>query len=135
MRDHARFTVNLIGIEGTVTDMQNSAPTFEKIANSPAGCNTTVEVYGTGPLNLRDHDVLGVMASPGQDVYVNFSAGVQIINPKMLISCPGVTPALNEIPIWSSAGTALTFKDNGQSQVNETAAAGQSIKYIITPLQ
>jgi hypothetical protein len=134
MRDHARFTVNLIGTEGTVTDMQNSIATFQKIANSPSGCNTTIEVSGTGPINIRDHDVLGVVVA-GQDVYVHFSADIQVVNPKFLISCPGVTPKLNEIPISSFAGAVMTCKDNGQIQVYETGAAGQSMKYTVTPLQ
>jgi hypothetical protein len=134
MKDHARFTVNLVAAGGTVTDMQNSPATFQKTANSTAGCNTTIELSGTGPLNLRDSDVTGVTAFGG-DVYVGFGTHSSVVNPKFLISCPGVTPKVNEVAIPDFSGVSFTFKDNKQVQVFENGANGQYVKYTVTALQ
>jgi hypothetical protein len=135
MHDHARFTVNLIGLQGTVSDIQNSPVTFQRIANSTNGCNTVIDPYGTGPLNMRDRDVLDVTVNGLGDVVVTFDATVEIVNPKFIKSCPGTAPTTNEIPIWSSAGMVIYFKDNGQVQEYSSQAAGNSVKITISPMQ
>ena len=77
VQDNVRMTCNLIGSEGTITDCINVIPTFTKIANSPNGCTATFLSNGTGPINLRDIDAMGVQKnSLTGDVYVYFDSDV-----------------------------------------------------------
>jgi hypothetical protein len=134
--DNVRMTVNLIGAEGTVTGAINVPPTFTKIANSTNGCNTTFTSNGTGPINLRDIDVIGVQKNGlTGDVYVFFNSDVGVVPAVMQIVCPTGTQTKDFLP-WSSAGAVLTFKDNGQLQVIDMSqVSSQSLKLIATPLQ
>lgn len=134
--DNVRMTVNLIGIEGTVSGAINVPPTFTKTASSTNGCTTTFTSNGTGPINLRDIDVIGVQKnSLTGDVYVYFDSEVGVVPAVMQIACPSNTSTQNFLP-WSSAGAVLLFKDNGQPQVIDMSQVStQSIKLIVTPLQ
>lgn len=134
--DNVRMTVNLLGMEGSVTGTINVPPTFTKIANSTNGCNTTFTSNGTGPINLRDIDAAGVQRNGlTGDVYVFFNSDVGVVPAVMQIVCPTSTQTKDFLP-WSSAGAVLTFKDNGQPQViNMSQVSSQSINLIVTPLQ
>jgi hypothetical protein len=134
--DNVRMTVNLIGAEGTVTGAINAPPTFTKTASSTNGCNTTFTSNGTGPINLRDIDVIGVQRNGlTGDVYVYFDGKVTAVPAVMQIVCQTGTETRDFLP-WNSAGAVLTFKDNGQPQVIDMSQiSSQSIKLIVTPLQ
>lgn len=134
--DNARMTVNLIGAEGTVTGTINVPPTFTKTANSTNGCNTTFTSNGTGPIHLRDIDVIGVQKNGlTGDVYVYFDSDVGVVPAVMQIVCQAGTQTKDFLP-WNTAGAVLTFKDNGQAQVIDMSQiSSQSIQLIVTPLQ
>jgi hypothetical protein len=134
--DNVRMTVNLVGSEGTVTGAINVPPTFTKTASSTNGCNTTFTSNGTGPINLRDIDVIGVQKNGlTGDVYVYFDSKVSAVPAVMQIVCQTSTETRDFLP-WNTAGAVLTFKDNGQPQVIDMSQiSSQSIKLIATPLQ
>lgn len=135
--DNVRMSVNLVGLEGTVSDVINVPPTFTKTQSSTNGCNTTFKSYGTGPLNLRDIDVIGVQKnSITGDVYIYFDSDVGTVPAVWQIACPSNTREEEFLP-WNSAGAILTFKDNGQLQTIDMAGglSGISLKLIATPIQ
>lgn len=135
-QDHCQFTVNIIGSGGTVTDMQNSNPTFLRTASNTNGCGVTLDVEGTGPIHLRDFNVLGVTASSiTGDVYVSFDANTAEIQPQLRIACPNVPERVQQMYLGSFAGAVIAFKDNGHQQVINSGTANNSITITITPLQ
>ena len=135
MRDQARFTVNLMGITGNISHIQNSPASYQKTQESPYGCVSTIEVAGTGIINIRPEDLLQVMVNPmDKEVIISFGMGGGFVNPQIRTSCPGVTPGVNEIPLGNIGGGDVTFYDSGQPQVKEIGVSPYSIKYTITPL-
>jgi hypothetical protein len=136
VEDNVRMSVNLVGNEGTVTETINVPPTFIFTSPSTNGCTTSFTSHGTGPINLRDIDVIGVNRnSMTGDVYIYFASDVGTVPAKMKITCPSNTTTQDFLP-WSSAGAVLTFKDNGQMQVIDMSQlSSQSLKLIATPIQ
>jgi hypothetical protein len=134
MKDHLRFTVNVISPQGTVTGIQNSPPTIQKIANSTSGCNTTIDPIGTGPLNVHDRDVADVSVTPGH-VVVTFGTTVEEIDPVANKACPGQQTQSGPIYIWGLAGAVIPITDNNQQQEINSQAGGQSVRILITPIQ
>jgi hypothetical protein len=132
-KDKVNFTVNLGGIGGAVNQVENSSPTFEKIQESPVGCITTFQTFGTGYIHFNNPSKFQVV-NAGGDVYVQWGLQEGHINPTALTSCPGVTPGLNEIMIGGIDIGEFSFKNNGQPQVVDKSMLDFKIKYTITPL-
>lgn len=137
VQDAVRMTVNLVGSEGTVTDVINVPPTFDKIASSTSGCSSTFLSNGTGPINLRDIDVIGVQRnSITGDVYVFFDSDVGAVPARVQITCPSTPAQTQDFLPWNAAGAILTFKDNGQLQtIDMSQISTQSLTLIATPIQ
>lgn len=136
VQDNVRMTVNLTGAEGTVTGAINVQPSFDLISPSTNGCTTSFVSNGTGPINLRDIDVIGVTRNDiTGDVYVYFQADVGAVPAVMQITCQSNSRTENWLP-WNTGGAILTFKDNGQPQrIDMSHVSSQGLELIVTPLQ
>jgi hypothetical protein len=136
IEDNVRMAVNLVGLEGTVTGAINVPPTFTKTQSSTTGCSASFVSNGTGPINLRDIDVIGVQRiSLTNEVYVYFDSDVEAIPAVIQVSCPSNTTTQNWLP-WNTAGAILRFIDNGQPQtIDMSQISSQSLKLIATPIQ
>src|SRR5690348_16521315 len=51
LQDHIRFVVNLSGTTATVSDIENTEASIQKIQEGQSGCASSVQVSGTGPIN------------------------------------------------------------------------------------
>lgn len=135
VQDNVRMTVNLSGSGGTVSGAINVPATFDQIQASTNGCTTSFISNGTGPINLRDIDLLEVARTgPGGAVYVSFDANTDCVPAKIQINCPGSTQTKDFLP-WSSDGAILLFTDNGQAQtIDMSQTSNPSLKLYVIPL-
>lgn len=134
MHDQCSFTLNLTGITGTVTNLQNSPPTYQKIADGPAGCVSSFPVAGSGIINYRPQDISVFVNQAASQVTVNMSAAGPVVNPMLYTNCPCCTPATNELPIVGVGGE-LIFNDSGQQQIINSGFPPITLKYTVTPIQ
>lgn len=136
MRDKVIFDVHLAGIQGVVDNIQNSDPTVEKIAESPAGCQTTFTRLGTGTMHFNPGQIQ-VSSNPiSKTIYVGSSniQGGNDISPIIHTACPGVTPGTNELPIAYFKLFNIEFDDSGQEQTINESSLYTKVTYTIKPL-
>lgn len=134
IKDQVSFIVNLVGTTVTITNIQNSVATIQKIANSPVQCNTEVTSSGTGGIHLLDGDITGFVNPLDHEVYLSFNQTGAITHPKATTTCTGNTPGNIELIAANSTGGGLDFLDNSQQQVKNETSTIHTLKYTIIPL-
>lgn len=134
VNDNVTFTINLVGATATITNIQNTVATIQKVENSPVNCNTVVNTVGTGGINLLDGDITAFVNPLDKTVYISINQSGNIVHPTATTTCGSNTPGNIELLAANSTGGSLEFIDNGVQQVKTETSTIHTLKYTFIPL-
>lgn len=134
VNDNVTFTINLVGATATITNIQNTVATIQKVENSPVNCNTVVNTVGTGGINLLDGDITAFVNPLDKTVYISINQTGNIVHPTATTTCGSNTPGNIKLLAANSTGGSLEFIDNGVQQVKTETSTIHTLKYTFIPL-
>lgn len=134
VNDNVTFTINLVGATATITNIQNTVATIQKVENSPFNCNTVVNTVGTGGINLLDGDIIAFVNPLDKTVYISINQTGNIVHPTATTTCGSNTPGNIELLAANNTGGSLEFFDNGVQQVKTETSTIHTLKYTFIPL-
>jgi hypothetical protein len=134
VNDNVSFTVNLVGVQATITNIQNTVATIQKVQNSPVDCNTVVTSVGTGGIHLLDGDISVLVNPLDKVVYISINQTGNIVHPKATTTCGTNTPGNIELLAANGTGSGWEFIDNGLLQTKSETTTIHTLKYTFTPL-